>query len=113
MKVTLNESIGSPMPVKDEMTIDSPSKNREEEEVEASFATDGKLIEPVISNETTVERPKEAPLKQKMIITGDDILIEYVFRIMSLLESIKNIHQQKWSVDTNPSSKETEELIPE
>ncbi len=42
------------------------------------------------------EKKKE---KQKMIITGDDILIEYVSRLVVLLNSIRTRNQSKFNVD--------------
>ena len=50
------------------------------------------------------------PEKQKMIITGDDILIEYVNRLIVLIENIKQAFTQKWSM---ASLSDVELLIPE
>jgi hypothetical protein len=45
-----------------------------------------------------------------MIITGDDILIEYVNRLIVLIENIKQAFTQKWSM---ASLSDVELLIPE
>ena len=54
--------------------------------------------------------PKSPTEKQKMIITGDDILIEYVNRLIVLIENIKQAFTQKWSM---ASLSDVELLIPE
>ena len=55
--------------------------------------------------QATTEDTKEEQLrdakkeKQKMVITGDDILIEYVHRILNLLQNVEVIYKQKYSLE--------------
>ena len=83
----------------------SPTPNREDEE----------LMDPILEVSPTIESPSpdtpkhkiiqqeeeiepQSPLeKTKMIITGDDILIEYVNRLIQLIENIKQAYTLKWS----------------
>ena len=66
----------------------------------------------ILQQEEETFEPKSptATEKLKMIITGDDILIEYVNRLIVLIENIKQAFTQKWSM---ASLSDVELLIPE
>jgi len=49
----------------------------------------------VASPSLKVEGSEKKKEKQKMVITGDDILIEYVSRIGKLLDNFHNLYSQK------------------
>jgi hypothetical protein len=58
------------------------------------------------------EKDKDKPegkKKQKMIITGDDILIEYVNRIIKHLENIVSVFQKKY----NQKIDQVEDILPQ
>ena len=76
-------------------TYSSVKNNRENAPQDIEIAFEDIKAEPTtVENEkpATEEQKKE---KQKMVITGDDILIEYVTRIVKLLENYQKIYNIK------------------